>query len=284
MRRDFDVDVNSWEEFEEQLRERLAERDSHKASTGRGSSKFLFRGQNCDDCLKTTLERSGREKYPIREYYGLISRIKAQIETFTGIKWGEPVKELEEWLGDNPQAAGPHFPAFSFLAYLRHHGFPSPLLDWTRSPYIAAYFAFKFRDMPQDEGKVSIYVLWLSPEGFRSRSGSRPRIRSLEQDVRTHRRHFLQQSVYTISTCLDSNGGEWLFAPHEEAFGQSQSLPYKQDLLYKYNIPRSETLKVLKLLDEYNLNAFSLFGSEESLMETMAVRELHFPKDQIHFK
>jgi len=33
-------------------------------------------------------------------------------------------------------------------------------------------------------------------------------------------------------------------------------------------------LKVLKILDSYNLNAFSLFGSEESLMETLAAREL----------
>ncbi len=36
------------------------------------------------------------------------------------------------------------------------------------------------------------------------------------------------------------------------------------------------TAKVQKMLDSYNLNAFSLFGSEESLMETMALRELHF--------
>jgi hypothetical protein len=35
-------------------------------------------------------------------------------------------------------------------------------------------------------------------------------------------------------------------------------------------------LKVLKMLDKYNLNAFSLFESEESLMETLAVREMEF--------
>jgi hypothetical protein len=36
----------------------------------------------------------------------------------------------------------------------------------------------------------------------------------------------------------------------------------------------SERQKVLKILDEVNVNAYSLFGSEESLMETLAVREL----------
>ena len=30
---------------------------------------------------------------------------------------------------------------------------------------------------------------------------------------------------------------------------------------------------VLKVLDEFSVNAFSLFGSEESLMDTLALRE-----------
>jgi len=46
--------------------------------------------------------------------------------------------------------------------------------------------------------------------------------------------------------------------------------------LVKFNIPSTERVKVLKFLDAFNLNAYSLFGSEESLMETIAIREFDF--------
>lgn len=51
----------------------------------------------------------------------------------------------------------------------------------------------------------------------------------------------------------------------------------RQDELWKFNVPWTERLKVLGLLDGYNLNAFSLSESEESLMETLALRKLSLP-------
>jgi len=47
-----------------------------------------------------------------------------------------------------------------------------------------------------------------------------------------------------------------------------------QDLLWKIEIPASERVNVLRFLDKFNLNAFSLFDSEESLIETLAFREI----------
>ncbi len=64
----------------------------------------------------------------------------------------------------------------------------------------------------------------------------------------------------------------WRFANHEDVFNSRQ--PTEQDLLWKIVIPADERAKVLAHLDEFNLNAYSLFGSEESLMETLAYREI----------
>jgi hypothetical protein len=69
---------------------------------------------------------------------------------------------------------------------------------------------------------------------------------------------------------------EWRFEKHDEAFKSSSIIdgePWNFELT-KFNIPSSERHKVLRLLDEHNLNAFSLFGTEESLMETLAMRKL----------
>jgi hypothetical protein len=265
------IDCNSWEDFESRNKELIEKRIALKSATGRTSSEFLYRDQRDHEwALETTLEREKKGRISLSEYHRLICRVKPQIETFTSTEWKVPCPtQYDKWLGDHDDGSiGVNFPAYDYLAYLRHHGFPSPLLDWTGSPYVAAYFAFAHAS--DRINKVSIYVYWKTPEGIKGGCVGAPEICSLGPYVRTHSRHFLQQSIYTICVARDR---DWYYASHEAAFARDEP---DQDLAWKLTIPVSERLKVLKLLDAYNLNGFSLFGLEESLMHTMALRELHF--------
>ena len=85
--------------------------------------------------------------------------------------------------------------------------------------------------------------------------------------VKTHRRHFLQQSEYTLCLGFDT---EWRFEQYDKVFDGGL---HQQGICWKITIPAAERAKVLKELNDYNVNSFSLFGSEESLMDTLATRE-----------
>ena len=260
-----EIDVKSWEEFENKL-EKL--RGELKTAAG-AESQLWFRGQG-NTCwpLATTLERNTQGAMPFKDYYLLIHRVKPQIESFTGKEWAIPTyPEVAEGVKnyDYPRLHLDGWPGYEYLAYLRHHGFPSPLLDWSRSSRVAAYFAFC--NAPDDHVKcASIFVF--SEERFTSRTNVAPNIFRLGPYLKTHRRHFLQQSDYTL--CL-SFQNEWQFAPYAEVFQRSN---HHQGVYRKFNIPSSERMKVLRLLDEYNLNELSLFESEEALMKTLTFREL----------
>jgi hypothetical protein len=94
-------------------------------------------------------------------------------------------------------------------------------------------------------------------------------MRAIGEYVRAHARHFRQQSDYTICGAFDDRSGGWRFHRHDPVFWSHD----KQDYLWKFNFPSTERPKVLKSLDGYNLNAFSLFDTEETLLETVWLRE-----------
>jgi hypothetical protein len=265
------VDLPSWHALGpelQKLRDHLA-----KGPIANGNPEFLFRGQsNSEWRLQTTLERAGCERMPFVAYYGRAARVKPAVETFTGVKWDAPdfSIDLEKSFRSDYELFSDHrFPTVEFyryMVYLRHHGFPSPLLDWTESLNVAAFFAFR------EAGDVlmrSIYVYCERPNIFKALSvGSEPMMRAIGKYVRSHPRHFRQQSNYTICANFEKDSG-WQFHPHGPVFGRRG----EQDFVWKFNIPSAERVSVLRELDRYNLNAFSLFDTEETLLETMWFRE-----------
>lgn len=258
---------DSWEQFETQLQQLQDVRAETVAAKGGGVSHFLFRGHGDYSWrLETTLERTKIKPWSLSKYFRFVSIARPQIETFTKLRWEiEDWPKLRDWASKYDNLKLSQFPAYDYLVFLRHHGFPSPLLDWTRSPYVAAFFAFA---QPRSE-RVAMYLYQEYSGQGKVGSSNLPQIVSFGPYVRSHSRHFLQQSEYTIAAQF--RDGEWWYVPHEDVFATSSNT---QDRLWKVTMPATERLKVLKILDAHNLNAFSLFQTEEALLSTIAVREL----------
>lgn len=175
------IDVGSWGEFEDRLQE-LKKKLQSKKSTTMQVPPLLYRGQGDGSWpLFTTLERELQaiDNITFSWYYRLITRIKPQIESFTGTHWNVREYPLyKKWAKEknistilNELGHSRSVEEYRYMTFLRHHGFPSPLLDWSRSPYVAAYFAFaNIRKIPNDSmpDRVSIYVYWESPEDYKS--------------------------------------------------------------------------------------------------------------------
>jgi len=264
------IEAASWEEFEKELEFLITQNTQKKAESVHHISEFLFRGQaNSEWGLETTLERYSGGPFFVKKYYKSISIVKSEIETFSGQKWEILLpSEYNQWLEQNDFLAG--FPAYEYMVYLRHNGFPSPLLDWSRSPYIAAFFAFG--DLLAKSEKVSIYVYQEYAHAAKVWSSNEPHIFTRGPLVTSHKRHFLQKAEYTVCVV---NSPEPMYTDHSKAFENDTP---GQDVLYKINIPSCERVKVLKNLDNYNINSFALFGSEDSLVSTMALREFFLKK------
>ena len=78
--------------------------------------------------------------------------------------------------------------------------------------YIAGFFAFN--EKHADE-RVAIYAFIETPRGIKS-GGSEPQITVLGPYTPSHKRHFIQQSNYTV--CVKAQNNEHEFISHETVF------------------------------------------------------------------
>lgn len=228
--------VVSWEEFK---LEASAQLEKYRG--------YIYRGQgNSEWLLSTTMHRTGQ----LPTHNDFLIYFENMLPFVQ-----EPV---EAWDGSRRDLDDP-FQLAEFLAFLQHHGFPTPLLDWTYSPFIAAYFAFEGVNhfSPQYE-KVAIYSFnqeeWL--KSFKQTYDWKvedPHVTLLNPTYRGNPKQMLQQGTFLFTNLANVEHHILHNEKHEGQF------------LRKYEISVKERAKVFKELNAMNITAMQLAPSMESV-------------------
>ena len=160
---------------------------------------------------------------------------------------------------------------FSELLFLaQHHGFPTPLLDWSESPFVASYFAFQeVPKRPTIEGHVRVFILdWLKwkkigPGTVDTLVDPRPTFTPLFLQSRDNQRAFPQQAMVTFSNVLRI---ENFIRFHEKLKGEK--------VLTIIDIPYNDRDKAMHELQIMGVTSASLFPGIDGVCK--ALKEQYF--------
>lgn len=130
------LNLASWNEFHEVIK------------VFNNNPDYIWRGQEDEWPLKASFDRPLDERGP-----------RYSNEKERSAKLQKIFDKFKTRLYDLPNTST--FSDDEIWAIGQHYGLPTPLLDWTESPYIAAYFAFyKYETQPASSaGNTAIYAL-----------------------------------------------------------------------------------------------------------------------------
>ncbi|HSS50851.1 MAG TPA: FRG domain-containing protein [Thermoanaerobaculia bacterium] len=240
----------TWEQFKNAVTNQIQD----------GEKRFIYRGQSDSAWrLKTSIHRTGQWK--------TTEDISLYVDEIVPLVH----ESVAAWEGRRRDLRSP-FELAQFIAYLQHNGFPTPLLDWTFSPYIAAFFAFDGIDHFKPQcNHVCVYafnaLLWAQTytQSYDYKD-PKPHVSVLEPSFFGNPKQMLQQGIFLYTNLEDIES-------HISANERD-----KGPFLYKYRLSCKERVLALRELRLMNITAMQLYPCLESVCKKVATDiSLRFP-------
>jgi hypothetical protein len=235
-------DVTNWEQFKA-----FINRLEHR--------RYIFRGQRDALRLRTSFHRTGR----------------ADLTRFLA----EDIKTLHRHLSlrtshifnlNIPDENG------AFFNLVQHHGYPTPLLDWTYSPFVGAFFAYQrvksSEAAASDDEKVRIFMFdqkqWrVTYTQISKLTPCRPHFSIMEFIAIDNERLVPQQSISSVTNIDDIESYIRSTETGETRYLQIIDLPLK------------ERPHVMRELSVMGITAGSLFPGLDGACEELRERFFH---------
>ena len=217
-----------------------------------GHYRYMFRGQEQPWRLRTPFHRTGRGDMH-RFFQVDVQTLRRHLSAHTS--------HFFDFRDDIQHAA--------FLHLIQHHGYPTPLLDWTYSPFVAAYFAYrKARPFGAGVAMPAVRVFAFDKETWCSDFAQifniwdrRPHFSILEPVSIENERMVPQQALSTFSSLDDI---ETYIAFIERTNGKRY--------LEVFDLPLDEREHVLQELRLMGISAGSMFPGLEGACEELRER------------
>ncbi len=254
---------------------------------------WVFRGlEKASHSLETTLSR--QDRYSIFRYLSgdLIKALKkireekskvrdagTQPLDFPEFQWElEADSDERQWL---QQLRSDPTETIRLTRWLRHYGFPAPILDWSRNPYVSSYFAVgsaASSDLENEDFVVYAYhhghlmkllegldpghedllhpanlIRWRDPDDFENRLPGR---------------ETNQEAVYLWTSLRDLEGFiRWIEA---QKINPSDQCDPSKRVLRRFRLSASERGEFRDFLErEGRMSLFELYGDEDHLVEDL---------------
>lgn len=160
----------------------------------------------------------------------------------------------------------------AFVSLVQHHGYPTPLLDWTESPFVAAFFAFRKAGLePAEKDHVRIYMLdqlqWKKDVKQRAILDCADLHVSLFYFLAIENERLIPQQAITTASNVDD------IEAHFHAIGDRNGRQY----LTAIDIPLSERTRAMNELAYMGITAGSMFPGLDGACEELRERLFAVP-------
>jgi len=217
------------------------------------SRKFLFRGQNKQWRLRTSFHRTGRanlNKFLDEDIKVLYKHLSARTKHVFNLQI--------------PDENG------AFFNLVQHHGYPTPLLDWTYSPYVAIFFAYRgisnemaAKAAPNEKVRIHVFdqAQWKNDwSQLHLLTATAPNFTVEEFMAVENERMIPQQSASTLTNLDDIES----YIKTKESDGKKY--------LWAIDLPVRDRKKVIQELSYMGITAGSLFPGLDGACEELRER------------
>jgi hypothetical protein len=155
----------------------------------------------------------------------------------------------------------------AFWNLIQHHGYPTPLLDWSQSPFVAAFFAFRAaRNRRSDGESVRIFMFdrnaWCSAYNqLQKVAPAKPHFSILEALAIENQRALPQQALSSITNVDDI-----------ETYIRFRETERATRYLQVFDLPHAERESVLRELGMMGITGGSLFPGLDGACEELRAR------------